>query len=113
MRIALDDFGTGYASLSLLQRFPLDRLKIDKGFVARIDEDAGAAEIVQAVIGIARTYGLGVIAEGVETKAQELTLRALGCAEAQGFRYGRPMPTAELLDAWRNPPAPSKTAARA
>ncbi|WP_342356631.1 sensor domain-containing protein [Novosphingobium aerophilum] len=113
VRIALDDFGTGYASLSLLQRFPLDRLKIDKGFVARIDEDAGAAEIVQAVIGIARTYGLGVIAEGVETKAQELTLRALGCAEAQGFRYGRPMPTAELLDAWRNPPAPSKTAARA
>ena len=92
VHIALDDFGTGFASLSLLQRFPLNRLKIDKGFVARIDADAGNAAIVQAVVGIARTFGLGIIAEGVETAAQERALRAIGCAEAQGFRYGHPMP---------------------
>ena len=87
--------------------------RLGQGMVMLDALDPGAAEIVQAVIGIARTYGLGVIAEGVETRAQELTLRALGCAEAQGFRYGRPMPAAELLDAWRNPPAPRRTAARA
>lgn len=89
--IALDDFGTGYASLSLLQNFPLTRLKIDKGFVARIDRKAGDAAIVRAVIGMATGLGLSVIAEGVETVGQEAALVQLGCEEAQGFRYGRPM----------------------
>ncbi|OWK27846.1 putative bifunctional diguanylate cyclase/phosphodiesterase [Sphingomonas mucosissima] len=89
--VAFDDFGTGFASLSLLQRYPLTRLKIDRSFVAQIERKAGDAAIVGAVIGMARSLGLTVIAEGVETAGQEETLNALGCDEAQGYRYGRPM----------------------
>lgn len=92
VRVAFDDFGTGFASLSLLQKYPLDRLKIDRSFVRQIDRSASDAAIVQAVIGMARTLGLTVIAEGVETLAQEAALLALGCDEAQGYRYGQPMP---------------------
>ena len=94
--IAFDDFGTGFASLSLLQKYPLTRLKIDKSFVARIDRKAGDAAIVKAVVGMARSLGLAVIAEGVETSAQEAALVALGCDEAQGYLYGRPMSAAAI-----------------
>lgn len=89
--VAFDDFGTGFASLSLLQKYPLTRLKIDRSFVAQIERKAGDAAIVGAVIGMARSLGLTVIAEGVETVGQEEALNALGCDEAQGYRYGRPM----------------------
>ncbi|MDX6807145.1 putative bifunctional diguanylate cyclase/phosphodiesterase [Terrihabitans rhizophilus] len=96
--IAFDDFGTGFASLSLLQKFPLTRLKIDRSFVAEIDIKAGDAAIVQAVIKMARSLNLTVIAEGVETAEQEATLVHLGCDEAQGYRYGRPMPSDVLAE---------------
>lgn len=95
--VAFDDFGTGFASLSLLQKYPLSRLKIDKSFVSRIDREVRDAAIVQAVIAMARTLKLAVIAEGVETKAQETALRQLGCDEAQGYYYGRPMPSDEFI----------------
>jgi len=101
--IAFDDFGTGFASLSLLQKYPLTRLKIDRSFVARIDQDAGDAAIVQAVITMATGLGLDVIAEGVETAEQELALMRLGCGEAQGYRYGRAMPAIEIIDAYCAP----------
>lgn len=99
--IAFDDFGTGFASLSLLQKYPLTRLKIDRSFVERIDHEAGDAAIVKAVIGMATSLGLAVIAEGVETREQEIALMSLGCDEAQGYRYGRPMPAAEIVEAYR------------
>ena len=89
--IAFDDFGTGYASLSLLQKYPLTRLKIDRSFVAHVDRSIGDAAIVRAVLGMAKSLGLAVIAEGVETPEQEAELVRLGCEEAQGYRYGRPM----------------------
>ncbi|MEG3178917.1 EAL domain-containing protein [Sphingomonas sp. RB3P16] len=95
--IAFDDFGTGFASLILLQKYPLTRLKIDRGFVNKIDRKAGDAAIVKAVVSMARSLNLEVIAEGVETVEQEAALLRLGCDEAQGYRYGRPMPAAEIL----------------
>ncbi|MCU6456128.1 EAL domain-containing protein [Sphingomonas sp. A2-49] len=97
VQVAFDDFGTGFASLSLLQKYPLTCLKIDRSFIARIDRRAGDAAIVGAIITMAQQLGLQVIAEGVETAAQEEVLRQLRCDEAQGYRYGRPMPGHELL----------------
>jgi diguanylate cyclase (GGDEF)-like protein/PAS domain S-box-containing protein len=102
--IAFDDFGTGFASLSLLQKYPLTRLKIDRSFVARIDRKIGDAAIVKAVIRMAKSLGLAVIAEGVETPEQEATLVRLGCDEAQGFRYGCPMPSYAMVEAFRARP---------
>lgn len=100
--IAFDDFGTGFASLSLLQKYPLTRLKIDRSFVARIDRKAGDAAIVKAVFGMARSMGLAAIAEGVETAAQEAALVTLGCEEAQGYLYGRPMSAAAITEMYSN-----------
>lgn len=102
--IAFDDFGTGFASLSLLQKYPLTRLKIDRSFIARIDRKVGDAAIVKAVLAMARSLGLAVIAEGVETAEQEAALVRLGCDEAQGFRYGRPMPGAEFVKRYADGP---------
>lgn len=96
--IAFDDFGTGFASLSLLQKYPLTRLKIDKSFVAQIDRKPGDAAIVQAVVRMASGLGFAVIAEGVETAAQEAALIQLGCEEVQGYLYGRPMPRAAFTE---------------
>jgi EAL domain-containing protein (putative c-di-GMP-specific phosphodiesterase class I) len=98
--VAFDDFGTGFASLSLLQKYPLTRLKIDRSFILRIDKKASDAAIVKAVIRMASSLGLEVIAEGVETSEQEAALLSLGCAEAQGYRYGRPMPAEEIVEAY-------------
>ncbi|MBC9033860.1 EAL domain-containing protein [Sphingomonas sp. JC676] len=98
--IAFDDFGTGFASLSLLQKYPLTRLKIDKSFVARIDRKLGDAAIVKAVIGMATSLDLAVIAEGVETAEQEAALVGLGCQEAQGYRYGRAMPAPAIIETY-------------
>ncbi len=91
-------FRTGYASLSLLQEYPLTRLKIDRTFVARIDRKIGDAAIVKAVMGMAAALGLTVIAEGVETAEQEAALMQLGCDAAQGYRYGRPMTEKSVTD---------------
>ena len=108
VRIALDDFGTGYSSLSYLQRFPFDKIKIDRCFVTDIAEPAGSAGIVQAVVNIATERCMTTTAEGVETAQQRDLLRKLGCSEMQGYLFSAPKPAAEirpLLLAHREDPA--------
>lgn len=112
VRVAFDDFGTGFASLSLLQEYPLDRLKIDRTFIAKVDRNPGDAAIVAAVIAMAQALGLGVIAEGVETAGQELMLHTLGCLEVQGFRYGRPISAEEVLRTYLKRPRLRQVASR-
>ncbi len=101
VKTSLDDFGTGYSSLSHLQLLPFDYLKIDRSFVAGLDQVGDQRPIIRAILDLARTLGLSVIAEGVETDSQADALRALGCLHGQGFLYGRPLgedACAALLD---------------
>ena len=96
VRIALDDFGTGYSSLSYLQRFPFDKIKIDRCFVNDIAEPDGSSCIVQAVVNIAAARHMTTTAEGVETQQQQQLLRALGCSEMQGYLFSPAKPAAEI-----------------
>jgi diguanylate cyclase (GGDEF)-like protein/PAS domain S-box-containing protein len=97
VRLLLDDFGTGYSSLRYLQRYPLDGLKVDRAFVAGLGERGdGDGAIVEAIVGMARALGMGVIPEGIETDGQLDRLVAIGCDHAQGFLLSRPLPADEL-----------------
>jgi diguanylate cyclase (GGDEF)-like protein/PAS domain S-box-containing protein len=96
VRLTLDDFGTGYSSLSYLKRFPIDALKIDKSFVRGLCTNAGDAHIVSAVINMGKSFGLKVIAEGVETREQFLRLRAQQCSEGQGYYFQAPVAAHEF-----------------
>lgn len=96
LRLAIDDFGTGYSSLSYLTRFPVDTLKIDRSFVQGLLQDSGSREIVAAIIAMAGKLELGVVAEGIETEAQQDFLCRNDCRLGQGYRYGRPMPLEHL-----------------
>jgi diguanylate cyclase (GGDEF)-like protein len=103
VQIALDDFGTGYASLTHLKRFPVDHVKIDQSFVRDLEHDTDDEAIVSAVISLGRSLDLQVTAEGVETLGQAKRLRELGCHNAQGYLYARPMAGSEvsgLLSSW-------------
>ena len=95
VRFALDDFGTGYSSLSLLQRLPLDHLKIDQSFVHSMNHDTADNAVVQSIISLGKNLKLGVIAEGIENRAQQQRLASYGCDEFQGYLHGRSMPANE------------------
>ena len=99
LSFAIDDFGTGYSALGYLNRFPIDKLKIDRSFICNITVDRDAAELVKAIIAMSRSLRLDLVAEGVEDDAQESFLQAYGCQGAQGYFYGRPMPRAQF-EAW-------------
>ena len=96
IKIALDDFGSGYSSLSYLRRFPIDKLKIDKEFVAPLGRSSDGGVIIQAIMALGRALGLTVLCEGVETEEQRILLRLAGCDEMQGFLFARPAPRAAI-----------------
>lgn len=104
IHLVIDDFGTGYSSLSYLKRFPVDTLKVDKSFVDGLGKDAESTAIVTAVISLAKSLGMRVTAEGIETREQMEHLQRLDCDQGQGYHFSRPLPRAaaeELLA--RNP----------
>ena len=100
--LAVDDFGTGFSNLHYLNRFPVGRLKIDRSFVQGMLEDAGTAEVTQAIVHLGHALGMKVVAEGVETAQEEDLLRRQGCDEIQGYLYSRPLVPRELAQWLRN-----------
>ncbi|MBI3652592.1 MAG: EAL domain-containing protein [Acidobacteria bacterium] len=106
IRLAIDDFGTGYSSLSYLQRFPIDILKIDRSFIHIINRGSEESALVQAIITLAQTLQLRIIAEGIEALEQKDRLQELGCEFGQGFYFARPISIEEIEDLFRNSKAP-------
>jgi EAL domain-containing protein (putative c-di-GMP-specific phosphodiesterase class I) len=96
VRIALDDFGTGYATLSHLLSFHLDKIKIDRSFVSRLDKSEDGKVIVRAILGLAKGFGLTTTAEGVEDAGQLAYLKANGCTEGQGYLFSKAIPAADI-----------------
>mgnify|MGYP001627851471 CR=1 FL=1 len=102
VRTALDDFGVGYSSLAQIKGFPIDTLKVDRSFIRNLPESDHDRAITEAIINMARTLSLTVIAEGVETEAQETFLRDISCDESQGFYFSRPTSADAFSELLRN-----------
>jgi len=111
VKLTMDDFGTGYSSLSYLRKYPFNKLKIDRGFISDLDQDAAAQRLVEAIVVLSRSLGLEVTAEGVETPRQLAWLGEAGCNYAQGYLLGRPEP-ARLLR-WTTQTVPRLSDSRA
>lgn len=114
--IALDDFGTGFASLTHLKQFPVDHIKIDQSFIRDLEKNADSAAIVAAVVGLGKSLKMHVTAEGVETAEQAELVERLGCDQAQGYLYAKPMPASRvpwMLQNWNKPPATVRRLQRA
>jgi diguanylate cyclase len=103
VRISIDDFGTKYSSLSYLTRLNIDELKIDQSFVDGLADDSSKRAIVSAILAIGSALSLPVTAEGVETEAQLIALRRLGCETVQGFYFAQPLSPDDCLEALRRP----------
>jgi diguanylate cyclase (GGDEF)-like protein len=115
VRVAIDDFGIGYASLSQLQRMPIDILKIDRSFVAALADGRQSRELLEAIVGVGRSLSLTVIAEGVEEHSQQAILEQLGCGLAQGFLLGHPCSAVDVVEQlfeWRAHCQPAGSPAR-
>lgn len=97
--LAIDDFGTGFSSLSYLRRFPIDRLKIDQSFVRDIERTPANESIARAIVGLANSLSLEIVAEGIETPAEKAVLEHMHCTEGQGYLFARPLPAKDIL-AW-------------
>jgi diguanylate cyclase (GGDEF)-like protein len=110
VQVALDDFGTGFSTLSWLQRLPVDRIKVDRSFIAQLPEDRASEALLRGVVALGAELGIEVVAEGVETPEQLETVRSAGCRLVQGYLLGRPGPADQL---WRAPaiPRPREAAA--
>ena len=94
--IAIDDFGTGYSSLQYLQQLPLDALKIDRSFIDRAEESKGGQALIETIISLAQHFNLRTVGEGIENQAQLDYLRRVGCNDAQGYFFARPMSAADI-----------------
>lgn len=103
IRITIDDFGTGYSSLSYLKNFPIDRIKIDQGFVRDLEQSANDAAIIEAIVAVAKSLDLQVVAEGVETKFQRDFLAGQSCFIMQGYYFSRPLNPEDLLELIKSP----------
>ena len=97
MKVSIDDFGTGYSSLSYLHYFPIDILKIDRSFIKNMTNDNASMELVRSIISLGHNMGMKIIAEGIEEEEQAQMLRGIGCDQAQGFMYAKPMRAEDLM----------------
>jgi EAL domain-containing protein (putative c-di-GMP-specific phosphodiesterase class I) len=98
VKLAIDDFGTGYSSMTYLKDFPIDRLKIDQGFVYNLEQTPANSAILKAIVTLGHNLGLKVIAEGVETEFQRDFLREIGCDELQGYLYSKPVEVNDFIN---------------
>jgi diguanylate cyclase (GGDEF)-like protein/PAS domain S-box-containing protein len=110
VHVAVDDFGTGYSSLAYLQTLPVDTVKIDRSFTARIDEDPERCALAEAIVKLGHTLALAVVAEGIETSAQAAILRAIGCEFGQGYYFAKPQDPATVQASLPQAPAASTAA---
>jgi EAL domain-containing protein (putative c-di-GMP-specific phosphodiesterase class I) len=102
IQLLIDDFGTGYSSLSYLQRLPVDTLKIDRSFITGIEKNTRHLDITRAIITLAHSLGMDVVAEGLETMEQLEILQTLGCEYGQGYLFAKPLPEEEVISFLRD-----------